>query len=138
MNTHWPLAAIVGGLLFAGATRAAQPSKSSAPNDDAAPLHPEASTPLVDEIVFSGLHRIAFAAVQAQISSRRGESLDPSKVEADVRTLARLGWFGEISVETQSVKITSSPSLAAVAGEGGPVCYQGRAHPHQDQTNGIA
>ena len=116
MNTHWPLAAIVGGLLFAGATRAAQPSKSSAPNDDAAPLHPEASTPLVDEIVFLGLHRIAFAAVQAQISSRRGESLDRSKVEADVRTLAHLSWFGEISVEAQSVKITSSPSLAAVAG----------------------
>src|SRR5258708_24879019 len=116
MNTPWPLAAIVGGLLFAGATGAAQPSESSAPNDDAAPLHPEASTPLVDEIVFLGLHRIAFAAVQAQISSRRGESLDRSKVEADVRTLAHLSWFGEISVEAQSVKITSSPSLAAVAG----------------------
>src|SRR5258708_19209928 len=109
MNTHWPLAAIVGGLLFAGATRAAQPSKSSAPNDDAASLHPEASTPFVDEIVFLGLHRIAFAAVQAQISSRRGESLDPRKVEADVPTLAPLTWFAELSFQAQPVKIPSSP-----------------------------
>jgi len=115
MNTHWPVAAIVGGLLFAGATRAAQPSESFAPNDDAASLHPEASAPLVDEIVFLGLHRIASAAVQAQISSRRGESLDPRRVEADVRSLARLGWFGEISVETQSLKIPPSPSLEAAA-----------------------
>jgi outer membrane protein insertion porin family len=116
MNAHWPLAAIVGGLLFAGATRAAQPSESPAPNDNAASVHPEASTPLVDEIVFLGLHRIASGAVQAQISSHRGESFDSRRVEADVRALARLGWFGEISVEAQSVKITSSPSLEAGAG----------------------
>ena len=116
MNTHWPLAAIVGGLLFAVATRAAQPSESPAANHDTASLRREASTTFVDEIVFLGLHRIASAAVQAQISSYRGESLDPRKVEADVRALARLGWFGEISVETQPVKITSSPSHEAVAG----------------------
>jgi len=116
MNTHWPLAAIVGGLLFAGTTRAAQPSGSFAPNDDAASLRPAASTPIVDEIVFLGLYRVAPDAVQAQISSRRGESFDPRRVEADVHALARLGWFGKISAETQSAKITSSPSLEAVAG----------------------
>ncbi len=116
MNTHWPLAAIVGGLLFAGAMRAAQPSESFAPNDQAAALDPEASAPLVDEIVFLGLHRIASDAVQAQISSRRGESFDPRRVEADVRALARLGWFGEISIETQPADVISSPYLAAMAG----------------------
>src|SRR5258708_36752606 len=121
MNPLWALAAIGGGLLSAGEKRGAQPRETSAPHADTASLPPEASPPLFDEIVFLGLHRIAFAAVQAQISSRRGESLDPRKVEADVRTLARLGWFGEISVETQSVKITSSPSLAAVAGGRRPV-----------------
>jgi len=110
MNAHWPIAAIAGGLLFAGATRAAQRSESSAPNDNAATLHSEASGPIVDEIVFLGLRHIATATVQAQISSLQGAGLDARKIEADVRALARLGWFGEISVETQSVEDLSSPS----------------------------
>jgi outer membrane protein assembly complex protein YaeT len=110
MNAHWPIAAIVGGLLFAGATRAAQRSESSAPNNDAALLHPEASAAIVNEIIFLGLHRIAGGAVQAQISSRKGDSLDLRKVEDDVRALARLGWFSEISVETEPVEDPSSAS----------------------------
>jgi outer membrane protein insertion porin family len=110
MNAHWPIAAVVGGLLIAGATRAAQRSESSAPNDDGASLHLEAPAPIVDEIVFLGLYRISSSAVQAQISSHRGASLDPRRVEADVRALTHLGWFGEISAETQPAEVPSSPT----------------------------
>jgi outer membrane protein assembly complex protein YaeT len=56
-------------------------------------------TPIVDELRFTGLRRIAPAAAAAQITSHPGERLDPSKIDKDVRTLARLGWFESIQLE---------------------------------------
>src|SRR5216683_4055104 len=55
--------------------------------------------PIVDELCFTGLRRIAPAAVAAQIASHPGEQFDPGKIERDVRRLARLGWFESIQVE---------------------------------------
>src|SRR5208282_3372127 len=55
----------------------------------------------IDELEIVGLRRIADEAVRAQISSRSGARLDLLHVEADAKTLGRLGWFDEISVETQ-------------------------------------
>jgi outer membrane protein assembly complex protein YaeT len=110
MNVRWPIAVCLFGIIFAGALRASpQREISSANHDGASPLS-EASAPIIDEIVFLDLRRIASAALQPQISSREGESFDARRIEADVRALARLGWFGEISVETQPKKDTSSPS----------------------------
>jgi outer membrane protein insertion porin family len=56
-------------------------------------------TPILDELRFTGLRRIASAAVAAQIASHPGERLDPEKIERDIRRLARLGWFESIEAE---------------------------------------
>jgi outer membrane protein assembly complex protein YaeT len=110
MNVRWPIAACLVGLMFAGALRASPQREISSANHDAASPLSEALAPIIDEIVFLGLRRIASAALRPQIWSREGESLDARRIDADVRALARLGWFGEISVETQPKKYTSSPS----------------------------
>jgi outer membrane protein assembly complex protein YaeT len=55
--------------------------------------------PIVDELCFTGLRRIAPAAVAAQIASHPGDRFDPSKIDRDVRSLARLGWFESIQLE---------------------------------------
>jgi outer membrane protein assembly complex protein YaeT len=95
--------------MFAGALRASPQREISSANHNAASPRSEASAPIIDEIVFLGLRRIASAALRPQISSREGESLDARRIDADVRALARLGWFGEISIETQTKKDTPSP-----------------------------
>ncbi len=56
--------------------------------------------PILDELRFTGLRRIAPAAVAAQITSHAGDRFDPSTIEKDIRALARLGWFESIQVET--------------------------------------
>ena len=55
--------------------------------------------PLIGELRFSGLRRIALEAVAAQIATHAGNRFDPKKIDTDVRTLARLGWFESIRVE---------------------------------------
>ena len=56
-------------------------------------------TPILAELRFTGLRRIAPAAVAAHIASRRGGPFDSSIIDKDVRALARLGWFDSIQVE---------------------------------------
>ena len=56
-------------------------------------------TPVLDEVRFTGLRHIAPAAVAAQIATHPGGGIDPSKLDKDVRALARLGWFESIRVE---------------------------------------
>jgi len=75
------------------------------PQINALPTEPSAAppkgeeAPIIDELRFTGLRRIASAAVAAQIASHPGERLNPEKIERDVRRLARLGWFESIEVE---------------------------------------
>lgn len=59
----------------------------------------EPASPVVDEITFEGLRHIAPAAVQAQISSHAGALLDVRKIQSDVKTLGKLGWFDDVQVE---------------------------------------
>jgi outer membrane protein insertion porin family len=69
------------------------------------PLKTQEAAPIVCDLRFTGLRRIAPAAVAAQITSHVGDRFDPAKIEKDVRTLARLGWFESIRVEaTPSVE----------------------------------
>ncbi len=69
-------------------------------HEEAASGPPETTEfPIVDELRFAGLRRIAPAAVAAQMSSRPGDRVDPAKIAKDVRALARLGWFASIRVE---------------------------------------
>lgn len=58
-----------------------------------------AETPILAEIRFTGLRRIAPEAVAAQIATHPGDRFDPARVAKDVRALVRLGWFGSIRVE---------------------------------------
>jgi outer membrane protein assembly complex protein YaeT len=105
MIVRWLIAVGIGGvLLVGGGTRAAFGDEAGSPSLDPAPELLEATAPLIDEVVFVGLRHIAPEAVQAQISSHAGARLDMNKVESDVKALGRLGWFGEIGVETQLAK----------------------------------
>lgn len=70
-------------------------------------------TPVLDDIRFAGLRRIAPAAVAAQIASHPGGRFDLSIVDGDVRALARLGWFEAIQVETTS---SAAPFLLSPEG----------------------
>jgi outer membrane protein insertion porin family len=65
-----------------------------------------AATPFISEISFTGLRHISPAAVEAQLSSQAGSPLDARKIETDVRTLARLGWFESIQVEARASTTT--------------------------------
>jgi outer membrane protein assembly complex protein YaeT len=114
MIVRWLIAAGVGGVLFVGGgSRAASGHEARSTNRDAASALLEASVPFIDEIVFVGLHHIARDAVQAQISSRAGARLDLKRIQSDVKTLGRIGWFGEIAVEMQPANDPSSASSSA-------------------------
>jgi outer membrane protein assembly complex protein YaeT len=63
-----------------------------------------AALPIIREIEFTGLRRISPKAIRAQIETREGMSLDPSRIEADVRVLARLGWFRDIRVQVKGMQ----------------------------------
>ena len=58
--------------------------------------------PVLDELHFTGLRRIAPAAVAAQIASHPGDRFDPTMIDKDLRALARLGWFDSIQAEAIS------------------------------------
>jgi outer membrane protein assembly complex protein YaeT len=60
--------------------------------------------PIIDDIEFTGLHRIAPQAAKARIVTRTGQKLDNNNLERDVRELGRLGWFETIRVETEDVR----------------------------------
>jgi outer membrane protein insertion porin family len=98
---RWLLPGLLGFLCLADATSAKPPDDTSPPgaNSFAAILQ---ATPSISEISFVGLRHISSAAMEAQISSQTGAPLDARKVESDVRTLARLGWFESIRVETRA------------------------------------
>jgi outer membrane protein insertion porin family len=67
--------------------------------------------PVLDELRFTGLRRIAPGAVTAQIASHPGGRLDSAIIDKDVRALARLGWFESIEVETTPLPAPFTQSL---------------------------
>jgi outer membrane protein assembly complex protein YaeT len=110
MIVRWLIVAGVGGVLIAGVgSRAVAEEAASSANRDTASALLEASAPLIDEIVFEGLRHITPDAVQARISSHAGTGLDLRRIESDVKALGRLGWFGEIGVETLPATEPSPP-----------------------------
>jgi outer membrane protein assembly complex protein YaeT len=111
MMVGWLIAAGVGGVLLVGTgSRAVFGNEADTLISDPAPVPLEASSPIIDEVAFVGLHHIAPEAVQAQISSRAGARLALKRIESDVRALGRLGWFGDVAAETQPVADSSFPS----------------------------
>jgi len=110
MIERWLIAAGAGGLLFVCFAQAA-PQLDTLPAASAIlPPFAANSLPLIQEISFDGLRRISPTALHLKISSREGQPLDANKVDADLRGLARLGWFGEISVESQSLTAATVPA----------------------------
>ena len=67
-------------------------------------------SPIIEEMQFTGLRRIAPAAVAAQMTSHARDRYDPAMIEKDVRTLARLGWF-------ESIRVEETPFTAAPEGQ---------------------
>src|SRR3989449_971745 len=54
---------------------------------------------IILRIEFTGMRRIAPAALRARIASREGQPLDAARIANDVRALDRLGWVGSVSAE---------------------------------------
>lgn len=97
---RWLIAAGAGAVLFLGcALTAASRDAAALGERAAAPAPIAASSPVIAEITFVGLRRIAPAAVEAQLTSRAGTLLDARRIESDVRLLGRLGWFKDVRVE---------------------------------------
>ena len=110
----WLIVAGVGGVwLVGGESSAAFGNEAGSANRGATSALIEASAPIIDEVSFAGLRHLSKDAVRAQISSRAGAKLDLKRIELDVRALGRLGWFGEIEVETQSANVSSPTSADA-------------------------
>jgi outer membrane protein assembly complex protein YaeT len=108
MIVRWLIAAGIGGVLFVGCgSRTAFGNESAPASRETGTALLEAQAPFINEIEFAGLRHITPDAVRAQVSSRAGARLDLNRVEADVKMLGRLGWFGEIWVETQPAKSLS-------------------------------
>lgn len=96
-----------GALLAAATPASSQIDSGSA--QTARGLLAAKDIPIVDELRFAGLQRIAPAAVSAQISSHPGDYLNSARIDKDVRTLARLGWFESIRVDAEpSTSLTSA------------------------------
>jgi outer membrane protein assembly complex protein YaeT len=109
MIERWLIAAGAGGLLFVCLAQASPQLDTSLADSAILAQFPASSPPLIEEIAFDGLRRISPAALRLRISSREGQTLDASKVDADLRVLARLGWFGELWVESQALSDATAP-----------------------------
>src|SRR5713226_5260354 len=101
---RWLIAATSFGLVLAAPAHA-YPQIHKVPDGTLPGALEKHETLTIEELCFSGLRRIASAAVAAQINSHPGERFDPRKIERDVRRLARLGWF-------ESIQVEESPSTA--------------------------
>ncbi len=99
---RWLISGSLGILCLSGATSAMLGGDSSPAQTENSPAILSATTPLITEISFTGLRHISPKAVEAQISSRASSPLDTRRIERDVRTLARLGWFESIRVEARA------------------------------------
>jgi outer membrane protein assembly complex protein YaeT len=102
---RWLPALIGAGLVFANAVPVlSQNAQTAAPLSEKPYLETlnAKETPVLDRIELTGLRRISPAAVTAQLSLHPGDRFDPAKLQHDLRTLARLGWFTSIRVEAIS------------------------------------
>ena len=111
MQTRQVRAAFAAALLFACTAQAKPQNDLSLVAKNPAALSGSDSPTIIDDITFHGVRRIAPAALEAQIITRRGEALDQQRLADDVRTLGKLGWFAAIRVETAP----AAQSLGAAA-----------------------
>src|SRR5438876_10406623 len=122
MKVRWVSRAIIVVAFLGGSAHAFPQTGPPITQKEFASLGNRAPAPTIEEIVFVGLRRIARATLEAQISTRAGQALDTRRLEADVRALARLGWFRAIRVETQDVGLP--PDTATKTGLGVRLIFQ--------------
>jgi outer membrane protein insertion porin family len=108
MLMRWLIAAIYSGSILAAATPA-WAQACAVPCEPRLNFQKTAEVPILDEVCFTGLRRIAPAAVAAQLRSREGEPFDAARIDKDLRALARLGWFESIQVEEVSSTLPLRP-----------------------------
>jgi len=106
----WLISGSLAILCLSGSTSAKAPDDSSPAQVETPAAILTTTTPFIIDIAFMGLRHISPKAVEAQISSRTGSPLDARRIERDVRTLARLGWFESIRVEARtSIEFSRQP-----------------------------
>jgi outer membrane protein insertion porin family len=109
MLVRWLIAAIYSGSILTAATPA-WPQACAAACEPRGNFQKTAEGPILDAVCFTGLRRIAPAAVGAQLRSREGEPFDAARIDKDLRALARLGWFESIQVEEVSPTLPLRPA----------------------------
>jgi outer membrane protein assembly complex protein YaeT len=110
MLVRWLIAAIYSGSILTAATPALSQACAVA-CEPRGSFQKTAEVPILDEVRFTGLRRIAPAAVAAQLKSREGQPFDAARIDKDLRALARLGWFESIQVEEVSPTLPPPPAF---------------------------
>ncbi len=86
----------------------------------------EASEPVVEAIRVEGNRRVEVDAVKAAISQKAGEPLDLKKVDEDIRSVMKLGFFSDVQVAQEGdpnrpvlvFRVTEKPAIREIKVEG--------------------
>src|SRR6478736_8330001 len=104
MRSVQVFAAAIVAPLVVSTIQAASRQDSPIDRSDAESSPSSGKHPIIEDISFEGLRRIAAPAVMAQIRVRVSEPFDSEQLDRDVRRLARLGWFASIRVEEEEIE----------------------------------
>jgi len=80
----------------------------------------------IDSIDVKGNKRIESAAILAMVESKKGDGLDPEQLNKDLRAIYKLGFFTDVSAETEDgakgkvviFTVREKPSIARIVFEG--------------------
>ena len=80
----------------------------------------------IDSLQVKGNKRIESAAILAMVESKRGDGLDPEQLNKDLRAIYKLGFFTDVSAETEDgakgkvviFNVREKPSIAQIVFEG--------------------
>jgi len=80
----------------------------------------------IDSILITGNKRIESEAILAVIETNKGEELDPDKLDTDLRTIYRMGFFTDVSIATEDAprgkivifRVIEKPSITKISFEG--------------------
>ncbi|MGD9075230.1 MAG: outer membrane protein assembly factor BamA, partial [Desulfobacteraceae bacterium] len=80
----------------------------------------------IDSVQVKGNKRIESAAILAMVESKKGDGLDPDQLNKDLRAIYKLGFFTDVSIETEEgakgrvviFNVREKPSIAQIVFEG--------------------
>src|SRR5437868_13173871 len=99
MRLRQVIAAMLAVPVIVCAVFAAPGHDSPDGREDVQPRIQTGDEPIIEDISYVGLRRIARQAVAAHIASRAGDRIDAARLARDVRTLGQLEWFESVRVE---------------------------------------